>query len=261
MRLDASCEIAFQTDVSVAAILMLRPRSGWGQWVSREDYAFQPRVPVVEFTDIFGNLCQRVVIAPGETQLHVGCTVDTPDEVDMDVNATYVWPANLPESVLHFLYPSRYCPSDQLSVLAGEIVQGAAPGWPQVEAIRAWMHAHVEYRYGTSTPATTALDTAQTRVGVCRDFAHLGIALCRALNIPARMVVGYAHKLAVPDIHAWFEAYVGWRWFAFDGSSERTEGNRIAIAYGRDATDVAFVTQFGPLVLQSLLVSVTPATD
>ncbi len=259
MRLDASCEIVFQSDAYVPAILMLRPRSGCGQWVSREEYAFAPRVQVIEFTDIFGNLCQRVVIPPGETKLRTRCTVDTADEVDADQNAAYIWPDNLPESVLHFLYPSRYCPSDQLSALAGTIVQGAWPGWPQVEAIRAWMHANVEYRYGTSTSATTALDTANTRTGVCRDFAHLGIALCRSLNIPARMVVGYAHELPTPDIHAWFEAYVGGRWFAFDGSGARTTGNRIAIAYGRDATDVAFVTQFGPLVLGSLSVSVTPA--
>lgn len=261
MRLNASCEITFETGVFVPAILMLRPRSGWGQWVAREEYAFAPRVPVIEFTDIFGNLCQRVVIPPGAMNLRACCTVETPDEVDVDVNAAYIWPQNLPESVLHFLYPSRYCPSDQLSALANEIVQGVPIGWPQVEAIRAWLHAHVEYRYGTSTPATTALDTAHARVGVCRDFAHLGIALCRALNIPARMVVGYKHQLAVPDIHAWFEAYIGFRWFVFDGSSARTDGNRVAIAYGRDATDVAFVTQFGPLALTSLVVSVTPATD
>ncbi len=98
-------------------------------------------------------------------------------------------------------------------------------------------------------------------MGVCRDFAHLGIALCRALNIPARMVVGYKHQLQVPDIHAWFEAYVGGRWFVFDASQARTTGNRIAIAYGRDATDVAFVTQFGLLMLTSLVVSVMPTTD
>ena len=261
MRLDASCEIAFQADVFVPAILMLRPRSGWGQWVAREEYAFEPRVPVIEFTDIFGNLCQRVVIPPGEMKLRACCTVETPDEVDVDAGAVYILPGNLPEGVLHFLYPSRYCPSDQLAELAGQIVQGVTPGWQQAEAIRSWMHTHVEYRYGTSTPATTAVDTAQTRAGVCRDFAHLGIALCRALNIPARMVVGYALKLAVPDIHAWFEAYVGGRWFVFDGSSARTVGNRIAIGYGRDATDVAFVTQFGPLALTSLTVSVTPASD
>jgi len=261
MRLDASCEINFQTDQFVPAILMLRPRSGWGQWIAREEYAILPRVSVIEFTDIFGNLCQRIVIPPGETQLRASCTADTPDEVDRDVNAPYITPDYLPENVLHFLYPSRYCPSDQLSALAGEIVQGLPLGYLQAEAIRAWLHAHVEYRYGTSTQSTTAIETAQTRSGVCRDFAHLGIALCRSLNIPARMVVGYAYQLEVPDIHAWFEAYIGGRWFVFDGTRKQTTGNRIAMAYGRDATDVAFVTQFGQLNLTRLNVSVTRSLD
>ena len=261
MRLDASCEIIFQTNEFVPAILMLRPRSGWGQWIEREEYSILPRIPVLEFTDSFGNLCQRVVIAPGETKLRACCTAETPEEVDRDVNAGYTLPQYLPENVLHFLYPSRYCPSDQLTALAAEIVRDATPGYPQVEAIRAWLHAHVEYRYGTSTQATTALETAHTRIGVCRDFAHLGISLCRSLNIPARMVVGYAYQLAVQDIHAWFEAYIGGRWFIFDGTRQKTEGNRIAMAYGRDATDVAFVTQFGPLDLTSLVVSVARAAD
>lgn len=261
MRLHASCEITFETDVYVPAILMLRPRSGWGQWISREEYSFEPRGPVIEYTDNFGNLCQRIVIPPGAMKVRASCIAETPDNVDVDTSAPYVSLENLPEGVLHFLYPSRYCPSDQFQVLATEIVRGVTLGYPQVEAIRAWMHGHVEYRYGTSSTVTTALDTANTRAGVCRDFAHLGIALCRALNIPARMVVGYAHRLKVQDIHAWFEAYVGGRWFAFDGTSERTAGNRIAIGYGRDATDVAFVTQFGPLALISLVVLVTSGDE
>ena len=261
MRLDASCEITFLTNEFVPAILMLRPRSGWGQWIAREEYAIIPRVPVIEFTDIFGNLCQRVVIPPGETKLRASCTADTPDEVDRDVNASYVLPHYLPENVLHFLYPSRYCPSDQLSALAGEIVADTPLGYSQVEAIRGWLFNHIEYCYGTTTQSTTALETANTRIGVCRDFAHLGISLCRSLNIPARMVVGYSYQLVVQDIHAWFEAYIGGRWFVFDGTSERTTGNRIAMAYGRDATDVAFVTQFGCLELSSLNVSVTRSLD
>ena len=247
MRLNASCEIAFETGVFVPAILMLRPRSGWGQWIAREEYAFQPRVPVIEFTDIFGNLCQRVVIPPGEMKLRACCTVETPDEVDVDVNAAYILPGNLPESVLHFLYPSRYCPSDQLSALAGEIVRGVTPGYEQVEAIRAWMYARVEYRYGTSTPATTALDTAHARVGVCRDFSHVGIALTRALKIPARLVVGYLHEIDPMDLHAWFEAYIDGRWYTFDPTQPTPRGGRLAVGYGRDAADVAFLSNYGSI--------------
>jgi len=258
--LHASCEIELRADTPVPVVLMLRPRSGPAQWVSREEYSITPRLQVVEYTDAFANLCQRAVIPVGTTHLCASCTVDTSATVDVDANAAFVPPEFVPDNALHFMLPSRYCPSDQLGGLAAEIVAGAAPGYPQVEAIRRWMQANVEYRYGASNAATTASDTARERVGVCRDFAHLGIALCRALNVPARMVVGYALGLAVPDIHAWFEAYVGGRWFTFDGTQEQTRGNRIVIAYGRDATDVAFVTQFGALALASLKVGVTEVT-
>ena len=170
--------------------LMLRPRSGPAQWIFHEEYGINPRLPVMEYTESFGNLCQRVVIPPGKTKLHAACTADTADTVDVDLNSAFIVPQNLPEGVLHFLLASRYCPSDQLAKLATEIVAGAPLGYGQVEAIRGWMQTRIEYKYGTSTAATTAVDTAQGGAGVCRDFAHLGIALCRALNIPARMVVG-----------------------------------------------------------------------
>lgn len=254
--LQATCEIDFHAEAPSPAIFMLRPRSGAAQWISREEYSFTPHTTVVEYTDLLGNLAQRVILPPGETRLLARCVATTAESVDVNYAALYVTPDQLPENVLHYLLPSRYCPSDQLTALAGEITAGATPGYAQVEAIRAWVHRHIEYRYGVSTPATTAVDTVRDRAGVCRDFTHLGIALCRAMNIPARMVVGYTEKLLVPDIHAWFEAYVGWRWYVFDATHEQTEGNRIAIAFGRDATDVAFVTQFGPLTLQRLSVRV-----
>ncbi len=224
--------------------------------MSREEYSITPRTQVVEYTDGFANLCQRTVLPAGHTRLCANCTVDTSEFVDVDETAGFVPPALVPDNALHFILPSRYCPSDVLSQLATEIVAGVAPGYPQAEAIRRWTNTNIEYRYGTSTPATTASDTARDRVGVCRAFAHLGTALCRALNIPARMVVGYTLNLKVPDIHAWWEAYVGGRWFTFDGTHTYTAGNRIVIAYGRDATDVAFVTQFGALTLDSLKVVV-----
>ncbi len=257
--LQASCQIVLTAQSPVPVILMLRPRSGPAQWVSREEYAITPRVQVVEYTDPFANLCQRTVLPTGTTQLTANCTVETSETVDVDESAGFVPPALVPDSALHFMLPSRYCPSDELASLAAEAVAGAVPGFPQVEAIRRWINSHIEYRYGTSTPATTASDTARDRVGVCRDFAHLGIALCRALNIPARMVVGYTLNLKVPDIHAWFEAYVGGRWFTFDATHTHTAGNRIIIAYGRDATDVAFVTQFGALTVDRLKVVVEQA--
>jgi transglutaminase-like putative cysteine protease len=152
--------------------------------------------------------------------------------------------------------------------LALEIVGDAAPGYDQVEAIRNWINTQINYEYGTSNASTWALDTVETRVGVCRDFAHLGIALCRALNIPARMVVGYLYQLDPMDLHAWFEAYLGsmeddmteGRWYTFDATQTQPRGNRITIAYGRDAADVALATQFGPMQLNSMQVWVNESS-
>jgi transglutaminase-like putative cysteine protease len=259
MILDASCEIHFTAKAHTPAILMLRPRSGYAQWIMREEYEITPSATVVEFTDSFGNLCQRVVLAPGQTTIRCACRVDTADEIDVEPGVEFVPPQALPEAALQFLLPSRYCQSDMLGDLAAEIVDDGPTGYAQVEAIRRWLHTNLKYKYGQSTASTSAIDTAKTRIGVCRDYSHLGIALCRALNIPARMVVGYLHRLDPMDLHAWFEAFVGGRWYVFDGTQDAPRGNRISIAYGRDAADVALVTQFGALQLDEMKVMVTEA--
>lgn len=249
MRLDAGCQISFEASAPTPVIFMLRPRSGLAQSIFREEYNLEPKVPFVEYTDSYGNLCQRLVIPQGSFLVRTTASVVTADEIDVQPGAPFVLVQNLPDSVLQFLLPSRYCQSDQFGDLANKIVADSAPGYDQVEAIRRWIHTNVEYRYGTSDASTSALETAEKRVGVCRDFTHLGIALCRSLNIPARMVVGYLYQLEPMDLHAWFEAFVGDRWYTFDATQKEPRGNRIAIAYGRDAADVALATQFGPLQL------------
>ncbi|MBF2003751.1 MAG: transglutaminase family protein [Synechococcales cyanobacterium C42_A2020_086] len=259
MRVEAGCQIAFEASAPTPVILMLRPRSGYGQWVVREEYLLEPSVPVVEYTDGYGNLCQRLVVPPGDFRVRTAASVETADAIDVAPGAPYVPVQELPETVLQFLLPSRYCPADQMGNQALDIVGDAAPGYDQVEAIRGWIQSHVTYRYGTSDASTWALDTLKQRVGVCRDFAHLGIALCRSLNIPARMVVGYLYKLDPMDLHAWFEAFVGNRWYTFDATQKEPRGNRIAIAYGRDAADVALATQFGPMQLLNMQVWVDAA--
>lgn len=259
MILDASCEIALHGKAHIPLVLMLRPRSGHGQWVMREDYVFTPHVSVVEYTDAFGNLCQRVVAPPGDFSVRTTCRVDTPDLIDIIPDAPYVPVEQVPDEALQFLVASRYCQVDKLGAKASEIAGNAPPGYAQAEAIRSWIKTNVEYCYGTSDASTSALETIDTRRGVCRDFAHLGIALCRALNIPARMVVGYLHELQPMDLHAWFEVFVGGRWFTFDATQEQPRGNRIVLAYGRDAADVALITQFGALELRSMKVSVAAA--
>ena len=267
MRLDAGCELLFEASAPTPLILMLRPRSGLGQWVLREEYILEPSTPIIEYTDSYGNLCQRLVTPQGTFRVYTTACVETADAIDVEPDAPYLLVQTLPETVLQFLLPSRYCEADRLGELASQIVGDSTPGYAQVEAIRHWIQTNVEYQYNTSDASTSAVDTAQTKMGVCRDFAHLGIALCRSFSIPARMVVGYLYQLDPMDLHAWFEAYLGdrgsdteGRWFTFDATQKEPRGNRIAIAYGRDAADVALATQYGPLTLKEMKVWVNAAT-
>ena len=246
MRLQAKTQIILKSPERGALLAILRPQSGAGQWIVSETYDVKPLVAPVEYVDVFGNLCQRFVMPKGKLELNVACVVETPDMI-----------ATAPDAVLHFLAASRYCPSDMMGDQAKEIAGKARPGYAQVEAIRGWIEKNIEYKRGTSDEHTSGLDTFNLRAGVCRDFAHVGVSLCRALTIPARMVVGYLHKLAPPmDQHAWFEAFVGGRWYTFDATQKEPRGGRIVIAYGRDAADVAITTPFGPIEVDDMTVSV-----
>lgn len=257
MILDASCKLHYQLMEEVPAIFMLRPRSGWAQWIMREEFQISPQVPVVEFTDVYGNLCQRTVMPPGDFHLFVQYRVQVEDRVDDDIYAPLMLVQNLPPDILHYLLPSRYCQSDELSALATSIIGNLMPNYGCVSAIRTWVHQNIRNEPGSSNSFTTALETLNTRRGVCRDFAHLGIALCRAINVPARMVVGFLYQLYPMDLHAWFEAYIGGRWFTFDATESMTRGNRIVVAYGRDAADVALATMFGRFTMLNMQVNVT----
>jgi transglutaminase-like putative cysteine protease len=249
--LQAGCEIEFEVGAATPLVLMLRPRSGYGQWIAQETYALRPAVPVVEYVDSFGNLCQRLVAPAGTFRIHTTVVAEVADASDVQPGAPFTPVQDLPDGALQYLLPSRYCQSDMLGDLAREIVGNVNPGYDQVEAIRSWIHNNIEYRYGTSDASTSARETVAARSGVCRDFAHLGMALCRSLNIPARMVVGYLYQLEPMDQHAWFEAFIGNRWYVFDATQAQPRGGRITLAYGRDAADVAFATQFGPVTLQA----------
>jgi transglutaminase-like putative cysteine protease len=234
---------------------MLRPRRQEGQSIIMEGFNIEPSVTFTEYTDLYGNPCQRTILPVGKV------TITT--EVQAQVNATkpipnpapaYVLVGDLPDDVMHYILPSRYCQSDlhEINMLAMEIAGNLTPGYVQVEAIRSWIHQNIKYQYGITNASTTALDVARNRIGVCRDFTHLAIALCRNLCIPTRMTVGYLDRLEVMDLHAWFEVYIGRDWYTFDAVQEKTEGYRIEIAHGRDAADVAMVTQYGNATLQSL---------
>ena len=254
MRLLAGCEMNLSVDAATPLIAMLRPRSGHGQWVISEAYKIDPYVPVVEYVDVFGNLCQRLVAPKGAFSIRVEAEVEAPSEIATAPTARFTPIPDLPDDVLQYLLPSRYCPADRLESKARDIVGDAAPGYAQVEAIRAWIHTHIDYRYGVSDGSTGALETLTAGAGVCRDFTHIGLSLCRSLRIPARMVVGYLYRLDPMDMHAWFEAFVGGRWYTFDATQVAPRGGRITVAYGRDAADVALFSEYGPVTMKQMRV-------
>jgi len=249
MWLRTTCNLEFQMGDYTPLILMLRPRSGMQQWVAREAYTLSPSVPVEEYTDIYGNLCQRLVAPAGAFSVHTSADVMTADVVDAAPGAFFVEIQNLPDAVLSYLLPSRYCESDRFGELAREVVDGVQPGYDQVSEISQWVRGSVSYSPGSSAYPLSAAEVNAQPQGVCRDLAHLGIALCRSISIPARLVVGFLYGLEPMDLHAWFEAYVGGRWYTFDPTEEVLRGGRIAVAYGRDAADVAVYHQFGPPAL------------
>lgn len=256
MRLEVGCELFFVSEAPTPIVLMLRPRSGHSQWVARDLYEFAPPLFAGEYTDGYGNLCQRIVAPPGRLRLRSEAVVEVAEQMDVALDAPFTLIQDLPDGVIQFLLPSRYCPADdpRLAAQAHTIVAGIAPGYRQVEALRAWIQQHLDYCPGSSDPTTSALQTLERRQGVCRDFAHLGITLCRSLDIPARMVAGYLYQLEPMDQHAWFEAFLGGRWYSFDATQPTPRGGRVTIAYGRDAVDVAFATQFGPTQLREMCV-------
>ena len=246
MLLRTSCYLEFDIEVHTPFIFMLRPRSGSQQWVMSEEYRHTPWLPVFEFTDSYGNLCQRLTAPPGNLVIKTVSEVMISDTSDYLLGAPFVDIENLPDSVLSYLLPSRFCESDHFTQLATEITAGCLLGYDQVSAIEHWVRTHIAYDMEGSDIQLSATEINQRGSGVCRDFSHLGIALCRSLSIPARLVVGYLHGLVPMDLHAWFEAYVGGRWYTFDATQAELKGGYVAIGYGRDAADVAIFNQFGP---------------
>jgi transglutaminase-like putative cysteine protease len=251
--LRTECDLYFEAALYTPFIFMLRPRSGAEQWVAQERYAITPSVPVTEFTDGYGNLCQRLIAPPGSFAVRTSADVMTSAHIDTAPGVSFVPVQDLPESVLTYLLPSRYCEVDRLSDLARGVTMGATPGYDQVAAINVWVQRAVRYAPGSSLLPASAVEVRQRGVGVCRDLAHLAISLCRSLVVPARLVVGYLKGLEPMDLHAWFEAYVGGRWYTFDPTQPRPRGGRVAIAYGRDAADVAVYSQYGPTLLPTAM--------
>ena len=174
----------------------------------------------------YGNLCERLIAPPGEFSIRRSADVSTSDGIDVSHGAPFDEVHNLPEEVLTYLLPSRYCESDRFTDLGRELVDGVEPGYDQVARIVGWIRASVRFNPDSSNFQMSAVEVNQRREGVCRELTHLGIALSRSVCIPARIVVGYLHELEPMDFHAWFEAYVGGRWYTFDATQAVPRGGR-----------------------------------
>ena len=208
------------------------------------------------YVDGYGNRCERFKLTAGATSIvyeaHV--VLERPADV-IEPDAPEVPVARLPDEVLSFVLPSRFCLPDELGHEAWQRFGGLTPGWTRVQAIVDFVHDHLEFMPGASNPWTTAADAYRAGQGVCRDFAHLAITFCRALNIPARYVFGYIPDIDVQpplepmDFAAWFEVYLDGRWHTFDARNNTPRVGRVVVGRGRDAVDVALLTSFGPLTL------------
>ena len=256
---DVDCQLDYQVNGPSDFLFQIHALHGMDQQVLNESLAITPTLPVHIYADPNVNhRFARLHAEAGPLQLRYTARVlRTLDPVDLEAPEVAI--AALPDEVLHNLMPTRYCESDHLSQAAQAMFRGLPPGHARVRGICDWIFDNIEYKVGSSTATTTARDVFVQRTGVCRDFAHLGITFCRALNIPARLVVGYARfDEPPPDFHAVFEAWLGGRWVLFDATRMSPLGELVRVATGRDAKDVAFATIFGPAMMTSMSPLVRP---
>ncbi|HEV7664295.1 MAG TPA: transglutaminase family protein [Chloroflexota bacterium] len=261
MRLRVGCEFDFYADAAVPMLMLVRAQPDGEHETLYESRWTDPEIPVTEYIDAYGNRCWRFVAPPGRLRVRYDALVAISGEPDPVVpDALLVAVEDLPDETLVFTLASRYIQSDLLVATAWELFGSTPPTWQRVQAVCDWVHANIRYETGSSDPTITALDVFQRRVGVCRDFALLATAFCRALNIPARYTFGYFPDIAVepPDVpmdfHAWFEAYLGDRWYPFDARHNVPRIGRVVIGRGRDAVDVALTTQYGASQLNMMTV-------
>jgi transglutaminase-like putative cysteine protease len=251
------CHVVWQVPAPVAMVLVLRPTSDVHQRVLQQTLTFTPLLSSYAFTDANGNSADRVIMQPGENVIHHDAIVQVPAQPDNFEpiglpGAVY----QLPFEVLRYTLPSRYCDSDKLMNFAWENFGHIENGATRVQAICDWTHHNIEYRFGAGRPDTSASEVIAQRFGVCRDFAHVAIALCRCFNIPARYVTGHLPDIGfidpgtAMDFHAYFEVFLGQHWSTFDARFNVPRIGRIKIAHGLDAIDGAFSTIYGQAAIQ-----------
>jgi transglutaminase-like putative cysteine protease len=229
--------------------------------LSEERWTLDPDRPTHTYSDLYGNSCLRVTLPAGRSVLGYSAVATVPDaSEDVDEDAPEILAADLPDDVLLYTLPSRYVLPDVLGREAWSLFGTMAPGYRRVQAICDYVFNHLTFQYGSTTPLSTAADVHASGYGVCRDFTHLAISLCRALSIPTRYVFGYLPEIEVQkepsemDFAAWMEVYLGDRWWTFDPRNNRPRKGRVLIGRGRDASDVAMATTFGAPFLQKMTV-------
>ena len=244
MTFQIEARLKYRFDRSCEVLLLLEAAGGADQQVRFESLRFDPPVAVTRLDDPLTGERRAVITAEGDLEIHYEATVDVLPR-GSGLGAGRIAPVReLPGEALRYLRPSRYCPSDRFeSFVAREF--GSLHSAGQVTAVLAWINGHVDYRAGVSDVETTALDTFVDRAGVCRDFTHLAISLCRAAGVPARAVSAYAWNLQPPDMHAVMEVYVGDQWRLVDPTGLAPVDGLVRVATGLDAADIAFMTIFG----------------
>ena len=257
MLIQIGHELTFDLREPVAMTLLLDVHPDRTADVREYESRIEPEIPVHRFTDSFGNVCARIDAPAGKLKLWANGLVEdsgVPDPIVADAIQHPV--SELPDECLQFLLNSRYCEVDKLVPIAWELFGEVAPGWSRVQAICDWVHSKVTFGYAFARPTKSALDVYVERMGVCRDFAHTALTLCRCMNIPARYSTGYLGDIGVPqsnspmDFSGWFEVFLGGQWHTFDARHNKRRIGRIVMARGRDATDCALTTSYGsaPLV-------------
>ncbi|HUQ21898.1 MAG TPA: transglutaminase family protein [Gaiellaceae bacterium] len=268
MRIRIGCRFIHEAESPTPSVVLAEPHTDCRRRVVDDHWHSEPELGSSTYTDLYGNRCRRLELPEGVSTVEYDAVV----EIDPNPEAT---PGSgdeqhrvedLPDQMLHWLLPSRYAESDTLKDRAWELFGKTEPGAERVLAVTEWIHQNIEYGV-ESLPTTSTLEIIERRGGICRDMAHLGVTFCRALGIPTRYTCGYMPDIGVPDpeiamdFHAWFEVWLGERWWTLDGRYNMPRIGRVPIGRGRDAADVAMITTYGDATLTEMTVWAEQAAE